>query len=77
MKRVIRAIATNGYAHIFLGIVVAFSGGWEVADTLWEDITSGNIHSGHGVFLIGLWHILTSIGEIIESTDYMVEGLDD
>jgi hypothetical protein len=76
MKRAIKAIADNGYAHIFLGVVVAFSGGWEVADTLVEDIKSGHIQSGHGVFLIGIWHILKAVGELVESTDYLSEGLD-
>jgi len=37
---------------------------------------NGNFHSGHGVVLIGVWHLFRSLAEIVESFDYFKEGLE-
>ena len=76
MKRLIRALARNCYLHLFLGAVVALSGLLEIGQTLVEDLSSGNIHSGHGVVLLGLWHMAKSFSEIVEASDYLKEGLE-
>ncbi len=76
MKRLIKGLARNRYCHLFLGAVVAFTGLWEVGDTLWEDFASGEIHGGHGVGLLGLWHLARALAEIVEASDYLDEGLE-
>jgi hypothetical protein len=76
MKRLIRALARNCYLHLFLGAVVALSGLLEIGQTLVEDLSSGNIHSGHGVVLLGLWHLARALAELVEASDYLNEGLE-
>ena len=76
LKELILYVARNKWLHLFLGMVVVFSGLNEVWDTLSEDLVSGNFHSGHGIVMVGLWHFLQSISEIIESADYLKEGLE-
>ena len=76
LKELIFFVARNKWLHLFLGMVVVFSGLNEVWDTLAEDLVSGNFHSAHGVVMVGLWHFLQSISEIIESADYLKEGLE-
>jgi len=48
----------------------------EVGETLQDDLVNGNFRSGHGVVLIGVWHLLQSLSEIIEASDYLDEGLE-
>ena len=76
MKRLIRALARNCYLHLFFGAVVALSGLLEVAQTLAEDLSSGNLRSGHGVALLGLVHLLRAIADLLEASDYLNEGLE-
>jgi len=40
-----------------------------------EDFTTGNFHSAHGVVAIGIWHLCRSVSELIEASDYLNEGL--
>ena len=75
MKKWIRVIAGNSYLHTFLGVIVALTGLLEVGETLQDDFVNGKFHSGHGVVLIGVWHVLQSLSEIIEASDYLDEGL--
>ncbi|MBT3373019.1 MAG: hypothetical protein HOF91_22380 [Rhodospirillaceae bacterium] len=76
MKRWIRALARNRILHLFLGTVVALTGLWEVGETLGQDLLSGEFHGGHGVVLIGLWHMARALAEIVEASDYLDEGLE-
>lgn len=74
MKSIIRFVADNKFFHLFLGLVTAGAGIYEVGATIIEDISSGNIHSGHGVVVIGLWHFCKAVADIIEGADYLEEG---
>jgi hypothetical protein len=76
MRSIIQFIATNKFLHMFLGIVVAGSGLLEVGETILEDITSGNLHGGHGVVVIGILQVCKSLGDIIEGSDYLKEAMD-
>lgn len=76
MKRAIVALACNRYLHLFLGTVVALTGLAEVAATLGEDLLSGKVRGGHGVVLLGLWHMARSLAELVEAADYLKEGLE-
>ena len=40
-----------------------------------EDFTTGNFHSAHGVVAIGIWHLCRSVSELIKASDYLNEGL--
>jgi hypothetical protein len=75
MKRLIKLVARNCYLHLFLGAVVALSGLLEFGQTLVEDLSSGNIRSGHGVILLGLLHVARALAELVEASDYLNEGL--
>ena len=70
------AALTSDNLHLFLGAVVALTGLMEVGETLQDDFVNGNFHSGHGVVLIGVWHLFRSLAEIVESFDYFKEGLE-
>lgn len=76
LKRLIMIIAHSKYSHIFLGLIVVAAGLGEVMETIAEDFSSGNIHSGHGVVILGVWHVLKALGELIEGSDYLDEGLE-
>jgi len=76
MKKWIITLAGNSYLHLFLGAVVALTGLMEVGETLQDDFVNGKFHSGHGVVVIGVWHLFRSLAEIVESFDYLKEGLE-
>ena len=69
-------LAGNSYLHLFLGAVVALSGLMEIGETLQDDFVNGKFRSGHGVVLLGVWHLFRSLAEIVEASDYLKEGLD-
>jgi hypothetical protein len=75
MMSVIRFISRNKLFHLFLAIVTVGSGLYEVGATVIEDIASGNIHGGHGVVAIGLWHLCKSLSDIVEGSDYFSEAM--
>ena len=75
MKSIIRFVAKNKFFHLFLGLVTAGAGIHEVGATIIEDISSGNIHGGHGVVAMGIWHLCKALGDIIEGSDYLEEGI--
>ena len=76
MKKWIRVIAGNSYLYTFLGVIVALTGLLKIAETLQDDFVNCKFRSGHGVVLIGVWHLLQSLSEIIEASDYLDEGLE-
>ena len=76
MRSIIQFIAMNKFLHLFLGIVVAGSGLYEVGETLLDDIVSGNVHSGHGIVIVGILHMCKALGDIIEGSDYLKESMD-
>ena len=55
--------------------MTAGSGLYEVGATIFEDITSGNIHAGHGLVTIGLWYLHKLLSDIVEGSDYFMEAI--
>jgi predicted membrane channel-forming protein YqfA (hemolysin III family) len=74
IKSTIKNIASNKYAHLFLGIVVLCSGVFEAYETIEEDIESLSLKGHHGVIILGAWQMFRAIAEIIESFDYLYES---
>jgi len=76
VRKFIKFVSKNKIFHLFLGSVTIMSGINEVWETIFDDIISGNIHSGHGVIFIGIWHCARSLSEFVEASDYLNEGLE-
>ncbi|MDP7052883.1 MAG: hypothetical protein QGI61_01720 [Alphaproteobacteria bacterium] len=76
MKKWITALAGNSYLNLFLGVVVALTGLMEVGETLQHDFVNGKIRSGHGVVLIGVWHLVRSVADLLDAADYFKDGLE-
>ena len=76
LKSLIIRLANSKFLHLSLGGIVALSGFLEVKNTLAEDLLTGELHSGHGALLLGVWHLLHALGELAESTNYLKEGME-
>ena len=76
LKEIIIKIAQNKILHLFLGLMTVYAGASEAWDTIVDDFSSMNIRSSHGVIFLGAYHMLRSISELIESTDYLKEGIE-
>ena len=75
-KKIISVVAKNKHLHIFLGLMTVYAGISEVWETVSDDFLSANIRGGHGVVFVGILHLLRSLSEFVESSDYLEEGLD-
>jgi len=77
LKRFIKLIFwlfANRYSHMLLGVVVVGSAVGEFGTDLIYDLAHENgkgLHVGHGVFLLGMLHILRPFTEIVEGLDYL------
>ncbi|MBF0621677.1 MAG: hypothetical protein HQL54_07085 [Magnetococcales bacterium] len=75
MKKIIHRLAHNPYATLFVGIVVCLTGFIEVWETIVEDLAEGDVSGHHGVMVLGFWHMIRAIAEIIHSTEYLDGGM--
>jgi len=73
VRKAISSLSKNSYLHLFLGAVVFTTAVYEVSETIWTDLASGNLKVHHGVAALGLWHVLRALAEIVKSADYLDE----
>ena len=70
MKILIRTIADSRTVNLIVGVICLVGGGAEI----YSEVTAADgalIHSGHGVFTIGVWHFLKGVGEAMEAFEYL------
>jgi len=75
LLKVSRALAKSRMAHLGLGVITLAAGVFELAMTMEEGLFAHGLHSGHGVTLLGLWHTLRALIEIVESAELIEDGL--
>ena len=57
--------AKNPHFEAVVGIVLLATGIIEAGDTIFEDITSGNVGAHHGIILLGFAHAFKAIPAIL------------
>ncbi|NQU58814.1 MAG: hypothetical protein HQ513_16420 [Rhodospirillales bacterium] len=57
----------NPYFEAVIGIILLITGLAEAGDSIYEDVTSGNVGAHHGVILLGFVHVLKAIPVILSS----------
>lgn len=74
IKKIVLWISSNTYLQLFLGLVVLATGLIDAWVTMDGHLFSGAPGAHHGVVLIGLWHVMKAVAEMIESFDYLRDG---
>ena len=75
MKKIIYYIAHNRYLQLFLGGVTFCIGLGEAWATIVDDFSTLSLHSGHGLMMVGIWHLCQSISEFVEASDELNEAM--
>jgi len=57
----------NPYFEAVIGIILLTTGLAEAGDSIYEDVTSGNVGAHHGVIVLGFVHVLKAIPAILSS----------
>ncbi len=63
--RKIEKIAKNPHLEAIIGIILLATGIIEAGDTIFEDITSGNVGAHHGIIVLGFAHAFKAIPAIL------------
>ena len=61
----VEKLVKNPHLEAILGIVILATGLVEAGDTLFEDITSGNVGAHHGMILLGFAHAVKALPAIL------------
>ena len=77
MRKIIFYISGNRWARLFYGLVAGITAFVEIGETILEDVSSGEVHAGHGVFALAIFHILKALSEFVETSEQLEEGLRD
>ena len=75
MSQVLRYLSKNKVLHLLVGIFAVSAGLAEVADTIMEDIVNFNLRGHHGLVVLGFWHCLTCLPDILDGIDNWQEGI--
>ena len=63
--RKMEKIAKNPHLEAIIGIILLATGIIEAGDTIFEDITSGNVGAHHGLIVLGFAHAFKAIPAIL------------
>ncbi len=77
MHKLIKRLETafrNPWLELFVGVVLILTGFAEAGETIFEDISGGNIGSHHGVMLLGLAHALKAVPSLLTGLMLFVES---
>ena len=55
----------NPHLEAIIGIIIMATGLVEAGDTLFEDLTSGNVGAHHGLILLGFAHAFKAIPAVL------------
>ncbi len=58
-------ITKNPHFEIIIGLVIMATGLIEAGDSIFADVTSGNVGARHGVILIGFAHAFQALPEVL------------
>ena len=61
----VERFAKNPHLEALIGILIMATGIIEAGDTIFEDITSGNVGAHHGMILLGFAHAFKAIPAIL------------
>jgi hypothetical protein len=74
MRKVLRYLSKNKALHLLVGIFAVSAGLMDVADTIMEDIATFNLRGSHGLVGLGMWHLLSSLTDIVDGIDDWQDG---
>lgn len=63
----IETAARNPWTEAFIGIVLLITGLADAGESIFEDVTSGNVGAHHGVIMLGMVHVLKAVPSILSS----------
>ncbi len=63
--RKMEKIAKNPHLEAIIGIILLATGIVEAGDTIFEDLTSGNVGAHHGLIVLGFAHAFKAIPAIL------------
>lgn len=66
----------NPWFEAILGLIIMAAGLTEAWDTLFEDVSTGNVGGHHGVILLGLVHTVKAVPAIIGGIILFVHSTD-
>ena len=75
MRRLLFFISKNPILHLFVGLVVFVTASIEIGDTIYEDLMTASVGAHHVMWVIGVWHCIRALGEMVESANFLEEGL--
>lgn len=64
----------NPWLELIVGLVLIITGFSEAGETLFDDLSSGNLGSHHGVMLLGLAHALKAVPSLLTGLMLFVES---
>ncbi|MBT3237285.1 MAG: hypothetical protein HOK06_02670 [Rhodospirillaceae bacterium] len=64
----------NPYVEISVGLVLVITGFAEAGESLFEDVSQGNIGAHHGIIVLGLAHAMKAIPSILGSLVLFAEA---
>jgi hypothetical protein len=59
------SVVKNPHLEAIIGIVILATGLVEAGDTLFEDVTSGNVGAHHGMIVLGFAHAVKAVPTIL------------
>jgi len=77
LSRWIRRLVDNPYAKLLVGVILLVTGLHEAWATLRADLIHLNLKAHHGVMVLGLFHILTAIPDLLEAAEDLSEDEED
>lgn len=63
--RSLERVIKNPYVEMTLALVIMATGIIEAGDSIFEDVTNGDVGAHHGVILLGLVHAIKSLPAIL------------
>lgn len=73
-RRILKKLVHNPMIDLTVGSILLISGFWETWSTLDVDLSSGKLHAGHGVLVLGFVTALRAVADMFAGLEFMDEA---